>query len=352
VAATSARSASNAGPGLVSGLTCPSCGGSLEVAEGWTNLACRYCETPLLVLGERGIARFMVAEEVDRARASEAVRRWLGRGFRKDPRLRREARVEEAFLAWFPFVRIRFDLVGTLLGTVRRREKRGDRWVTVVEPKELVVERSFDRTAPAGEMAEFGVGRVDLAGDRLLPYDEERLRRRGMVFRPQRAPEEVARAEEERTLERARAAAGLSRVTFSWLAAIRRRVTVVHYPLWVFRYRFRNRTYQVLVDAQDGSLAYGKAPGNALYRAAAVVGAAAGACFVGTTVLQHLGTILRSNNGFAALAGLGAVLAAMVAWGYRQFRHGGVVIEGSGVTPEEAPAEVDTVIRGLVERLG
>jgi hypothetical protein len=101
--------------------------------------------------------------------------------------------------------------------------------------------------------------------------------------------------------------------------------------MWVFRYSFRGRTYQVLIDAEDGSLAFGKAPGNHLWRAFAVVSACAGASFVGTTVLQHFGGLLQSENGLIGLGVIGLMLAGFVHWGYSQFRKGGVVEEGTGM---------------------
>ena len=73
---------------------------------------------------------------------------------------------------------------------------------------------------------------------------------------------------------------------FKFLETLRERLTVVYYPLWVVRYRFQERSYQVLVDAEDGSLAYGKAPGNDFFRAAMLVLTQAAALFVGTTIIQ------------------------------------------------------------------
>lgn len=334
---------------VVSGLTCPSCGGTLEVVEGSTNLACRYCETPLLVVGERGVARFMVLAEVDRKSAEAAVKRWFGKGIRKEPRLKTEARFEEAFLAFFPFVRLRFDVVGWLLGMVERTVRRGGKTRRVEEPRELMIQKGFDRTRAAAEMAEFGVQQVNLAGDRLVALDEDALKKRGMVFRPQLAPAEVEEEVVARAMAESEQGAGLTRVTFSWLSALRRRVSVVHYPLWVFRYTFRGRLYQALVDAQDGSLAYGKAPGNHLYRAFSLVGAAAAAAFIGTTFLQHLGQVLRGEHGLTLVIILGAVLAAIVQWGYRQFRHGGIVEEGTGLDPGAGGPGLSETIRKLVD---
>ncbi len=338
-------------PKVLMGLTCSSCGGTVDVQEGFTNVACRYCGTPLAVTGERGVVRLMVFDTLDRPAASRAVRSWFKRGVRKAPALKREARYEEAFLAWFPFVRARLDVIGWVLGYEEKRRKRGDRWVKVREPVERQVERSIDHTMPCADMAEFGVHRVDLAGDELLALDEEQLRKRGMVFRPQMAPSEVSERLTQRALADVEASSRPDHVNFSWLAAIRRRVAVVYYPLWVIRYSFRGQTFQALVDAEDGSLAYGKAPGNHLWRAFSLVSACAGACFVGTTLLQNLGFLLRSENGLMGLGMVGLVLAGFVAWGYRQFRRGGVVEEGTGLAAGAGEASLSASIQEFMKEL-
>ncbi len=335
---------------VLTGLTCGSCGGTVEVQEGFTNIECRYCGTPQAVVGSRGILRLMVLNRLDRAAASEVVRRWLRRGIRKDPALRREARWQEAFLAWFPFVRARLDAVGWVLGIRERRRKRGTTWETVREPVELEIEREVDLTRSASDMAEFGVHRVNLVGDELRPLDEGLLRGRGMVFRPSRSLEEAAAELSDRALAEIARSHRLDHVSFSWLAALRRQVTLVYYPMWVVRYSFRGRTYQVLVDAEGGEVAFGKAPGNHLYRAASLVAACAGACFVGTSILQHAGSLLQSENGLTAVGVVALVLAGLVYWGYSQFRHGGVVEEGTGLAPERAGGSLAATVRSAVEK--
>src|SRR3990172_3630048 len=47
------------------------------------------------------------------------------------------------------------------------------------------------------------------------------------------------------------------------------RRALVYFPLWVARYTFRNRSYQIVVDGTSGKVLYGKAPGNIWFRAAA-----------------------------------------------------------------------------------
>jgi hypothetical protein len=335
---------------VLTGLSCASCGGTVDVQEGRTNVECRYCGTPQAVVGERGIVRLMVLNRLERRDAHEAVRRWFGRGIRKEPALRKEAAPEEIFLAWFPFVRARLDAIGWILGIKTKKRKRGNRWETVKQPVEKSIERDVDLTMPAADMAEFGVHRVDLAGDEILPLDDELLRSRGMVFRPSRSLDEIGDLLRKRAIADAERANRLDRVSFSWLTSVRRRVALVYYPLWVVRYGFRGRTYQVLVDAEDGSVAYGKAPGNHLWRAFCVVASCAGAAFIGTSLLQHADVFLRSDDGLKGIGMVGLVLAGLVYWGYRQFRHGGVVEEGTGLAKDKEHEALTDTLKDVMGR--
>ncbi len=327
-------------PTFISGLSCSSCGGSIEVQEGWTNLKCRYCGTGLAVIGELGITRVMVLNKFDRTAASSAVHRWLGRGFKKDPALKKEACFEEAFLAWFPFTRLRLDLIGWVLGKMRNDFNKGAEW----SPIERELEEHIDLTGPAADMAEFGVSRINLQADEILPLREELLRSRGMLFRPNHTPDEIAHMMAEKAMQDAVEKIKVDKPTFSWFATLRRKIALVYYPLWVFRYSFRGRIYQVLIDAEDGALAYGKAPGNHFYRASCLVLAAAASCFIGTTLLQNFTTLFRAKEGLVFVGILGLVLGGIFLYGYSQFRHGGVVEEGSGLAEEKGVTDTITTL--------
>ncbi|MEN8164155.1 MAG: hypothetical protein ABFS37_08500 [Acidobacteriota bacterium] len=328
---------------MVKGLVCASCAGTLEVEEGLTTVVCRYCGTGQAVVGRRGTRRMMVLDRLSGDGAAQAVMNWFRKGVRKEPALKREVQLEESFLAWFPFIRARCDVIGWVLGVDERRVKRGKRWVTVRDPVETQVSQAVDRTLAGADMSEFGVTKINLANDEILPLDEEKLRARGMVFRPNRAEEETASIVFHQELETIKKSTQPDKTSFSWYAVMRQKTDLVFYPLWVFRYSFRQRTYQVLVDAEDGTIAYGKAPGNHLWRAFSLVGSCGVACFLGTTLLQHFGGLIRSTNGLAALGVTGLLLAGFISWGFRQFRSGGVVEEGSGLDPDPQSSPLDTL---------
>jgi DNA-directed RNA polymerase subunit RPC12/RpoP len=316
----------------VKGLSCPNCGGSLDVATGLRVVACPYCGTALLAMHEVGIRRYGIEPRIDAQRARELTKGWLGRGIAKDPRLKQQGTVGEAFLCFLPFFRAQAECIGFALGTEERRRTVGSGKNRRVERYEVDVERrveeSFDRTYPALNVAEWGIRRVDLVGDPLVPFDKDLLDRQGMVFPVTGSERDVMRAAIESFKNSSDPGTGLKRVRFRFLETLRERLSVVYYPLWVVRYSFQGRSYQVLVDAEDGSLAYGKAPGNDLYRALMLVGTEAVAAFMGTTALQWIG------GGVVPLVFIGGLSLAILFWGWRRFRYGGVVVEGTGIEGE------------------
>ncbi len=338
-------------PARVTGLSCPACAGVLEVETGLRVLACPYCGTHLLVGGETGVRRFAVEPKLDAAAAREAALRWLGSGWNKDRRLPKEAELAESFLCFLPFFRVEADAVGIALGTEERQRTVGSgknrRTQTYEVDVERVVERPCDSTFAAVQVAEWGVQRVNLAGDRLLPFDAGALERAGMVFPPTRSENEAREGALAQFRQETDPGKGLKRVRFRYQAMLRERMSVIYYPLWVVRYRFRGRSYQVVVDAEDGGIAYGKAPGNDLYRALMLVGSEAAACFIGTSVVQHGWS---SDDGCGAVIGALVVAVVILGWGWKRFRWGGEVVEGTGVVAEAGPGGALAAARSLLPR--
>jgi hypothetical protein len=319
-------------PARVAGLPCPSCGGALEIDTGVRVIHCAFCQAPLLATSRLGVRRFAVDPRFDADAARGAARKWLASGWNKDRRLPREATLGESFLCYLPYFRVAADVIGWALGTEERTRGSGKNRRTVEVDVEKSVEKRFDHTYAAVNVAELGVQRVDLGGDRLVPFDAEALERSGMVFVPTRSETEARAAALHEFLEEADPAKGLKRVRFKFLETVREELTVVYYPLWVVRYRFRDRSYQAVVDAEAGTLAYGKAPGNDLYRALVLVATEAVVCFAGTTLAQH------ADDGCGAVAAAGFFGFIALAWAWRRFRYGGVVEEGSGVAKRRLPA--------------
>jgi hypothetical protein len=176
----------------------------------------------------------------------------------------------------------------------------------------------------ACDVGEFGVRRISLEGRLLEPFNGEDLHRSGMVFEPVGSEEEALKEAENAFQESVRQDTALDRSAQIFSRILSPRLGLVYYPVWVIRYLFRGRIFQVVVDGYDGALLYGKAPGNLLFRVISLVGGMALGAFLAIDVSAALISFSSdSDNDLFGLvlavfaAGLGLMYA-----GYRRFRYG------------------------------
>jgi hypothetical protein len=320
---------------IITGLSCPNCAGRLEVREGQRIVKCPYCEARSQVVGERGARRYQVKRQVERTAAEQAVRNfWTG--FNKAIDLSRQARLTELFLVYLPYWRGLAQVAGWIFGQKKVGSGKRERY----EPREVQILENMEWTGAAGDVAEFGVESVSMAGVPLAAYAPDALHAEGMVFEPTgsqtEAQERARRAWSHRALNKA----GLNRVGQSFLRFWRATLALVYYPLWVGRYIYRQRAYQVVVDGASGKVLYGKAPGNIYFRALMLLGGTALGSFVLVDGLAVALAILgnsntrHNDNSFWLLALPFVGGAVLIGGGYRLFRWG---------------EEVETRVKGTAE---
>ena len=307
-------------PDIITGLSCPNCSGTLSVREGQRIVKCPYCDARSFVRGERGVGRYQVARRVDRNAAEQAVRGfWTGLNKAMD--LSQRAEIVELFLVYLPYWRAQSQMAGWIFGQKKVGSGDNERW----EPREAQIMEDMEWTGAAGDVAEFGVERVSLAGTQFAAYDPEALHAEGLVFEPTGSQTD-AHDEAHRTWEqRGQKRAGLDRVAQTWLRFLREALALVYYPLWVARYTYRNRAYQAVVDGSSGRVLYGKAPGNIFFRAFMLVAGTALGAFVIVDGCAIAFTIVGSSSDDESVAFLAVPLivgGALIAGGYRLFRWG------------------------------
>lgn len=328
------------------GLICPNCSGVVPVAEGDRVVRCPYCGLHSLVQGERGVRRWQVARKLERAEAETAVRGFLG-GMRKARDLRRTAEVKELLLVYLPFWRVEAVVAGWLLGRV----KSGD---DNTKPDEHSVFESMHWNDAAVDVSEFGVHRVLVSQRDLLPFDSQALHAEAMVFEPSEARSEALEEARSYFEHQSRRQASQESTYYQNIQLLRPDFSIVYYPVWLGRYAYRGRTYQVVIDAVSGRVMFGKAPGNTLYRAAALVGglAAGNLVLVNGTILAGLAVSSSDDDGLGLLLlpivlGIGLILL-----GYRAFRYGEEVQDRPKEFQKAMPARGSATLSSLFGKQG
>jgi predicted RNA-binding Zn-ribbon protein involved in translation (DUF1610 family) len=334
------------------GLNCPSCGGVVPVPEGARILQCPYCDQRSLVQGELGVRRWQVSRKISREGAAKSVEGFFS-GLTKATDLKKEARIREVFLAYVPYWRVSAFVAGWMFGRVKSGDKK-------TKPVEVEVMEEMHWNDAAVDVSEFGVHRVSISKQDLEPYDAERLHNEAMVFEPSESRTDAMAEAEVHFFYRGRRKKKLRTKFFEKFHLLRPQLSLVYYPLWVARYEYRERNYQVVVDGVRGQVLYGKAPGNILYRAAALVAGMA----LGNLALVN-GTLLAAQflsddaDGEALaflLLPIGIGLGLIVA-GYRAFRYGEEVEEiqkgakKAALTAEKGIRERFETGLGVIEEL-
>ncbi|MCX7878465.1 MAG: phage holin family protein [Ignavibacteria bacterium] len=321
---------------VLKGITCPACSGELDLREGIRTFNCKYCGTLLLAKGSEGVVKYYVPKKIQRNIAIQKTFEWLGKGLSKARGLKNSAKLDDAFLVYIPYWRVRADVIGWVFGKERRTQTVNGRTSTYYVDVERKIQKTYDQTYAACDIAELGVQKVNLSGDEIKPVNFEELQSEGMLFNIISSEKEITDYAKSQFTEDAVSSVNVDQITFQHNDLVRPNVSIVYYPLWVVRYIHNGRTYQVVVDGEDGTICYGKAPGNNLYRAVAgILGTALGSYCL--TFFGIFGLIGDSDSAEAIIAlfiFLVIVGIAMMIWGYRKFRYGGEIEEGTGIVKE------------------
>ena len=306
------------------GLSCPRCGGMVPIPEGQAVVRCPFCDQRSLVRGERGVHRYQVPQRIQREQAVSAYQVFL----RSQPAIARDAlkrsAVSETILVYLPFWTSWVRALGWVFG--QERVRNGDK--TTYKPREVRVVQDMNWTGAACDVGEFGVNSIILDEQPLEAFDNDRLHANGLVFEPVGSASEARSAAEAEFNSRLQRSAMLDRIAQVFARFVRRRSGLVYYPLWVLRYIYKQRAYQVVVDGFSGQVLYGKAPGNTLYRAAMLVGGMAAGAFLAvdaSALAWYLASRAEGDSaGGLVIAGVVAVVLGFGLMGaaYRKFRYG------------------------------
>jgi len=299
------------------GLTCPECSGVVPLKEGDRIVVCPYCDVHALVQGDHGIRRWQVSRQIERDEALKDVKGFFS-GIKKARDLKKEAKITDMFLIYLPYWRVQADVAGWRFGRVKSGKDS-------TKPVEVEVLESMHWNDAALDVSEYGVHQVTLSKDMLEPYDSEALHAEALVFEPTESHTDAIDEAHSNFLLRGRMKESLTKTYFEKFHFLHEHHAIVYYPLWVARYSYHKRHYQVVVDGVNGKVLYGKAPGNIFYRAAALVaGLAAGNFILVNGTLAMGAAVAGSDEGDGAMLvflpiviGIGLIIA-----GYRAFRYG------------------------------
>jgi hypothetical protein len=298
------------------GLGCPRCGGMVPVPEGQLIAICPFCDLRSAVQGDRGILRYQVPCRIDQDAALSIFKKFLSSKIAIARDCAQTAQLDEVLMVHLPF----WSVWGRGLGWAFGEQQTGSGDNKKYEPREVKVVKEMDWNGAACDVGEFGVDRISLDGRPLETFDLDHLSYTGMVFEPVGSAVEAKKTATDGFKAEMEKHTHLSRVSQAFIRIVRQRMALVYYPLWVLRYLYRGRSFQVVVDGFSGEVLYGKAPGNIFYRAGVLVAGMATGAFISVDVTYWLSDSEDSDGLGILVVFLFGLLVMFNA--YRQYRYG------------------------------
>ena len=309
------------------GLSCPQCAGIVPIPEGQNIVQCPYCDLRSYVKGETGLRRYQVPLRIQRNQALQATKAFFTKSMAIARDLTQKARLQEDFVVYLPFWVKWSRVLGWVFGQEKVGSGKNQRYV----PREVKIAQEMTWNGAACDVGEFGVYEIPFTLQTPTePFEADQLYDLGMVFEPVGSQSDAEKRAQDDFEKRLSAMASIDRVSQKFVRQMNPRLGLVYYPLWVTRYLYRGRSFQVAIDGLTGQVLYGKAPGNTWYRAAMMVlGMAAGA-FLMVDVCSLIAYFSLASGDEDAIGGLvfallvAAAGAGLIMAGWRRFRYGEV----------------------------
>ena len=156
-------------PKLLIGLSCPGCGGTIEVTEGSRLAFCPYCGSALAITADdAGVTRLMYKMEITEAEAERSARKWFG-AFPKARDLSATAVITEIFPMYLPFWRVVGTGKGVACGYSTHTDKDGHTQRTYHEDSS---DAEYLWSVIACQTGDLGIATPPELKGTLLPYTD------------------------------------------------------------------------------------------------------------------------------------------------------------------------------------
>jgi hypothetical protein len=299
-------------------LTCPACAGSLRAEEGRDLLTCGHCGTEYLETAQAGFTRRRFAARLDRLAAVGRAYRWLAEAA-DTPGDMRSAVFTDAYLLYVPVWEIRAHVVGWEFG-VKWRTKRevvrsGDEQVVQLQLVDEASEQGFldERRMyqEAADLSALGMGRPHVTGRELtLTFLPAELEQGASFLEPDRGYAQVLEKARDSFRRPPTGAAPRDRRLF----LLKESVTLLYYPLWSLRYRYRGRLYDITVDGRNGAVHAARAPADNARRIAVMLSSYALLALCLAVLVTAWGALPASRQAVLYAGVVVVALASPVYW--------------------------------------
>lgn len=305
-------------------LSCPNCAGPLAARDGDRLVGCVRCGGAFLLPKPAGFARRYIPARIEKLKAVGIAKSWLQESKETPPDMGARSVVISAHLLYLPLWEARALVVGWEFGKKYRARsipvQEGDNeYLTLAVVEEGVQEGLFTERRlyqAATDLSLLGIGRPQISGrEPTLPLLAGELGEDAAVLEANRDHELVLEEARRRFLLPPQGTAGSAR-----LFLLRESVSLLYYPLWMLRYRYADRVYEITVDGRDGRVHSARAPADNRRRVGVLVASYTALALLLSVVVWVWSTWEQARDVALYVGLLLLALTSVVYWRFRLSR--------------------------------
>ncbi|NWG10162.1 hypothetical protein HXY33_00160 [Candidatus Bathyarchaeota archaeon] len=241
---------------IVEKLSCSNCGAPISFEPGEIVATCRYCGYTVVIETGKAFSyeHSMLLNKYDPTQIEEQIKTWMRSGFLKPSDLAKKSRIIEKNLTYLPFWIVTAEVETAYKGIFER--------ITPEVVKEGQLVKKYSWLVLARKATEFPTREYDVPLEGKLPYDFAKIESFAKILNSEMDKEEaVEQAKQEITAHHSYLAKQDVDKIIEIKNEIRIRQTVyLHAPIWLIKYEYRGKAYQLWIDGTTGTAIKGEIP--------------------------------------------------------------------------------------------
>jgi hypothetical protein len=241
---------------LAQKVRCSHCGAPVEFKPGEIIATCRYCGFMTVI--ETGKAynfeHSLLLNKYDEAQIEDVIRNWMRSGFMKPSDLVKKSKILEKNLVYLPFWVVSVEANTSYKGLFER--------IAPPVVKEGKVQKEYNWLVLAREAAGFPTRDYAVPLEGKIPYDFRKIEGFAKLLNSEIDKDEAVglakqqiEAHHRFLLQRDVDKIVEMKTDFNVKQAV-----YLHAPIWLIKYEYRSKNYQLLIDGATGAVVKGEIP--------------------------------------------------------------------------------------------
>ncbi len=239
-------------------IKCSHCGAPVDFKAGEIIATCKYCGFTTVI--QTGVAftfdHSVLLNKFDQTQIETPIKAWMQSGFLKPVDLAKKSKITEKSLVYLPFWVVSVEVKTTYKGIFER--------ITPAIVKDGKIEREYNWLVLARKASDFPTREYNIPLEGKVPYDFRKIEGFARVLNSEVDRDsalELARTQIE-THHRFLLQEDVDKIIESRTEISLKQMVYLHAPIWFITYKYKEQTFQLLIDGATGTAIRGDIPSS------------------------------------------------------------------------------------------